>query len=48
MNNNINEELEYNITQQKIYSYYNYDKILLILFLILLSIYLFVIFKKVN
>ncbi len=38
----------YMITQQNVYNYKNYNKILLLLFLILLTIYFIMVIKKAN
>jgi hypothetical protein len=44
----MNKETDYILIQQKIYSYYNYDKILILLFIMLLLIYFYVIFSSFN
>jgi len=38
----------YMITQQNVYTYKNYNKILLLLFLILLTIFFIMVIKKAN
>ena len=42
------ENIIYDIDYQNIYNYNNYNKILLLLFLIYLSIYFLIIIKKYN
>jgi len=41
-------DFNYTVTRQKIYSYYDYTKILIILFIIMFAIYLMVVYNKFN
>lgn len=41
-------DFNYTVTRQKIYSYYDYTKILVILFIVLFAIYLMVVYNKFN
>jgi len=41
-------DFNYIVTRQKIYSYYDYTKILIILFIVLFAIYLMVVYNKFN
>jgi hypothetical protein len=45
---NVNEENNYIITYESIYTYNNYTHVLIIIFLILFIFYILVIFKKYN
>lgn len=41
-------DFNYTVTRQKIYSYNDYTKILIILFIVLFAIYLMVVYNKFN
>jgi hypothetical protein len=41
-------DFNYTVTRQKIYSYNDYSKILIILFIVLFAIYLMVVYNKFN
>ena len=41
-------DFNYTVTRQKIYSYNDYSKIVILLFIIMLAIYLMVVFNKFN
>ncbi len=41
-------DFNYTVSRQNIYSYYDYTKIIIILFIIMFAIYLIVIYNKFN